>query len=100
MTKPKKRFFSLDGDTVEVIYYYDESCGKYLGDYPDFESHPRYTPTGRPWVDVTMTGCEFSETEEQDCGSCRYLQKEKTNDIIGICVHERRRLAVSGKDEQ
>ena len=100
MTKPKKRIFSLDGDEVEVIFYYDESCGKHLGDYPDFESDPRYTPTGRPWVDVTMIGCQYSENEEQDCGSCHYLQKEKANDIIGICTHGEKRLAMSGKDKK
>lgn len=84
--------FTLEEDTVEVLFCYDPSCGKYLGNYPDFEINPRHTNKGHPWVDVTMVGCPYSDSEGKDCGSCGYMIKVNQKDIIGICVYENKQL--------
>ncbi len=90
MAKPKetKRLYHLDSDTVEVVFYYDEKADRHFGDYPDFSEIPRYTPNGRPWVNV-MGSCEYSEDEYSDCGSCRFFICENKGDLIGICKNEK-----------
>ena len=82
------RIYALEGDTLEIVFRYDELSKKFLGDYPDFEDSVRYTPCGSPWVNVTSTGCPYAEGEDDDCGSCKYLQKEEEKDIIGICTNK------------
>lgn len=89
MIKVKKRAFRADGDSLEVIFNYDKELDKYFGDYPDFETSPRFTPNGRPWVNATTVGCPYAEEEFDDCGSCRYFLKEHTTDLIGICINEK-----------
>lgn len=91
------RIFYFDGDVCEVKFYYDESCGKYFGDYPDFEESPRYTAGGRPWTSAMQDGCEHGEnkycrhTDCSDCGSCKFFLQERPGDLIGICDHESKR---------
>ncbi len=84
-----KRTFNLDGDFLEVAFHYDELSGKYLGDYPDFSENPRYTPNGRPWIDVTIDDCPYATNREyHDCSTCDYMKRENKTDVIGICMNE------------
>lgn len=80
------RAYRIDDDRLEVIYRFDAAYNKYFGEYPDFESAPRRTPNGRPWVNVTTVGCPYAEGEYKDCGSCRHIRKEKPKDLIGVCM--------------
>lgn len=97
MQNDVSRIFSFDGDTCEVRFYYDKSCDKYFGDYPDFEETPRYTVSGYPWTSAMQDGCEHGENKYDrhsncsDCGSCRFFRKELPEDLIGICEHEYKR---------
>ena len=93
MKKTITRTFCLDGDICDVVFRLDEASGKYLGDYPDFEAEPRYTPNGYLWTEAVSDGCAhnesvYSDAEYGDCGSCKYFLREKTGDLIGICTHE------------
>lgn len=97
MQKSISRVFCFDGDACEVIFHFDETCGKYFGEYPDFEEVPRFTVGGRPWVSALQDGCEYGEnkfcryTECSDCGSCKFFVQERSGDLIGICDHENKR---------
>lgn len=84
----KRRIFQIDGDFLEVLFYYDEGSGHYFGEYPDFEETPRYTPNGRKWVNVTIVGCPYAEEDFDDCGSCRYMKREHPTDLIGVCGND------------
>lgn len=85
----KYREFSIDGDTVRVPVIYDEVINQHVNDYPDFIKEPRFTPDGRPWVNVTYDGCPFADKEYGDCGSCRFFRCEKHGDLIGVCDNEK-----------
>lgn len=82
------RVFCVDGDEVSVLFYLHEKSGRYLGAYPDFQTEPRRTPGGRPWVNVTMEGCPYAPRPYNDCGGCGHLKKEHSGDLIGVCFHE------------
>lgn len=82
------RTYRVDDDILDVTYRFDAGCNKYFGEYPDFETAPRRTPNGRPWVNVTAEGCPYAEGEYRDCGSCRYILKEKPKDLIGVCTQK------------
>lgn len=84
----KRRIYHVDGDFLEVVFYYDEESDQYFGEYPDFEGLPRYTPNGRPWVNVTIVGCPHAEKDYDDCGSCRYMRREQPMDLIGVCEND------------
>ena len=88
MKKTIIKTFSLDDDILELRFVYDEQIQKYFGEYPDFSETPRYTPKGRPWVNITDEDCPYSEGEYGDCGSCPFLLKANEKDLIGICTHE------------
>ena len=75
--KTKTRFYCLYGDTVNVVFNYDEESGKYFGDYPDFEDNPRFTPCGRRWVNSTKDDCTCTDNKYGDCGSCKHYVCEK-----------------------
>ncbi len=87
----KKRIFKLDNDTIEVNFRYNRKHDMFFGSYPDFSESPRFTPNGRPWVNVTKTDCPYSEKPYNDCGSCNYLMREKPTDLIGVCTNEANR---------
>lgn len=92
MEKTKNRTYTLDGDTLEVTFRYDELSGKYLGDYPDFVENPRYTPNGRPWVDVTC-GDECPHCDAgNDGGACGFFHREKDKDVIAVCFCDALRI--------
>lgn len=91
MKRNKRKTISLDGDSLEIVFIFNEELRRHFGEYPDFSEVPRYTPMGRPWVNVTNEDCPFSEGEYGDCGSCPYLLKQSTKDLIGVCTHEKKR---------
>ncbi len=97
MDQALTRTFCLDGDSCQVVFLYDETCGKHFGEYPDFEETPRYTSRGRPWVTAMQEGCvhsinKYAEGQRcMDCGSCQYFIQEQEHDLIGICSHGKRR---------
>ncbi len=88
MHTERKRVYLLDGDVLEVISDYNDEFSIWIERYMDFESTPRYTPNGRRWRSVTTTDCKYADPVFRDCGTCPYLQKEKENDLIGVCFHE------------
>lgn len=88
MPTQKGRFFTIDGDTVEVKKVYDEQIGQYISDYPDFSINKRITPGGRRWVNVTKDDCPHYSGEYGDCGSCKHFRCERPGDQIGICDNE------------
>lgn len=92
MENIKTRVYKLDGDVIETVFRYDNEFDIWVEDYVDFESVPRYTPNGRRWRSVTTTNCIYSHPEFRDCGTCPYLCKEKTDDLIGVCFNEHLRL--------
>jgi len=92
MPERKVRRFSIDGDTVEVEYYYDTTSARWCGDYPVFTESPRYTPGGKPWRNVFDAECDFSDSEFGDCGGCSYYYRETPKDIIGVCYREEMKL--------
>lgn len=94
MGKGKSRRYVLEGDTVIVNQVYDNEIGQYRNDYPNFEKHPRITPTGRRWVSVFKENCPYSSSEYGDCGSCQYFRCEKQGDLIGICENDTLRVAI------
>lgn len=92
MENAKERVFSLDGDRIAVPFVFDEKMGIHVRDYPDFSTHPRSTPEGRIWVNVTRDDCPFADSEFPDCGSCRFFLCERMGDLIGICTNEKTRV--------
>lgn len=92
MKKTKIRTYRIDGDTLEVLFEFNEACGVWIGDYPFFEEEPRSTASGRLWRSVINDGCLYATGKYGDCGSCGHLVKEQPNDLIGVCFHEEMRL--------
>ena len=98
MKKTITRSYCFDGDICDVVFRLSDSCGKYLGDYPDFEEEPRFTPQGRMWITAMQSAClhgknKYSELMScDDCGSCVYFIKEQQGDLIGVCGHEINRI--------
>ncbi len=88
MENIRTRVYKLDGDVVETVFRYDAEFDIWVEDYVDFENVPRYTPNGRRWRSVTTTNCVYANPEFKDCGTCPYLCKEKTDDLIGVCFNE------------
>lgn len=99
MDKNNERVFSLDGDTIKVFSAFDEKVGRFVREYPDFSIHPRSTPSGRIWVNVTRDDCPFADTEYRDCGSCRFFLFEKAGDMIGICTNEKTMVQAALQDK-
>lgn len=95
MERTITRTYCFDGDICEVLFRYDDTCGKYFGDYPDFELMPRYTVNGWMWISAMQNGCtygvnKYSEKQQcVDCGSCIFFKQEQTGDLIGICSNEK-----------
>lgn len=84
----KSRKIEIDGDSVTVKFKYDKKGNTWHGDYPDFEETPRHTKDDRPWVNVISDACIHMEGEYEDCGSCRFLKKERPSDLIGMCMND------------
>lgn len=83
------RTICVDGDALDIVFFYDEEWGVWIGQYPFFKEEPRYTPAGKPWRNVTYTGCKWNTNAKyNDCGSCDYLLRERHSDLIGVCCHK------------
>ena len=92
MDKRCQRVYSLDGDELTVNFVFSSEDNILLGDYPDFCETPRYTPKGKPWVNVTFEGCPYVSDGYCDCGSCEHLKTQSPGDLIGVCENEQMRL--------
>jgi hypothetical protein len=92
MENTKTRTYRLDNDEIITVSRYNEEYEIWVEDYVDFETVPRYTPNGRRWRSVTTTGCVYSHHEYGDCGTCPFLCKEHSGDLIGVCFHESLRV--------
>ncbi len=88
MRDDNKKVYTLDGDSLEITFRYDELSQKHLGEYPDFTEYPRITPGGRKWVDVITEDCPYADGEDKTCGTCSFLLKQDEMDIIGICMND------------
>ena len=87
------RTYELDGDKLKVLFVLDEESGVFLGNYPDFDFEPRYTPNGRPWTTSADDDCEYaSDKKYGDCGSYDYFVKQNEKDVVGICTHPDKRI--------
>lgn len=99
MEKMIVRTFVIDTDICEVVFKFDPEAERYIGDYPDFEQSPRYTPQGFKWINATQDGCKagvhkyYPEKDCLDCGSCSFFTTEKSGDLIGVCGHPLNRKA-------
>lgn len=91
MQRERLKTFQVDGDMLTVPYRYDEEAEIFIGQFPEFDTEPRYTPNGRPWKNVVSDSCPYAAGGYDDCGSCPYLIKAGPRDIIGVCFHERLR---------
>ena len=89
MQRENLRTFRIDDDMLTVPYHCDKDTGILIGQFPEFEEEPRYTPNGRPWKNAVSTGCPYAAGGYDDCGSCPHLIKADPRDIIGVCFHER-----------
>ena len=91
MSKQKICRFAIDGDVIEVNFFYDNDTNRWYGDFPVFGQSPRYTPNGRPWKNVFDTDCEHCDSEFGDCGGCSHFTREGENDVIAVCFCEEMR---------
>lgn len=99
MEKIMYKTFSLDGDVIEVKFRYDSDCSVWHGDYPDFKDNPRYTSSGKPWINVTRDDCKYSTSRFGDCGGCEHLLKQNQSDLIGICMNNKlKKYAIDNKE--
>lgn len=89
--KSKTRLYTLYGDTVNVVFLYESESGRYFGEYPDFETNPRFTDCGRRWVNSIKDDCQHTDSQYGDCGSCKHYICEKPGDLIGVCDNEKLR---------
>ena len=88
MQRERLKTFHVDDDQLTVPYHYDEKAKIFIGQFPEFEAEPRFTPNGRPWKSVISDSCPYAAGDDDDCGSCPYLIREDPRDIIGVCFHE------------
>ena len=56
MQRENLRTFRIDDDMLTVPYHCDKDTGLLIGQFPEFEEEPRYTPNGRPWKNAVSTG--------------------------------------------
>lgn len=88
MVNRETRTFHIDGDSLSIVFRYDELWHVWLGDYPYFENEPRRTPSGRPWKNAIHEGCPHNSAPGENCGACIYLKRESPGDMIGVCFHD------------
>ena len=84
MQRENLRTFRIDDDMLTVPYHCDKDTGLLIGQFPEFEEEPRYTPNGIPWKNAVSTGCPYAAGGYDDCGSCPYRVKAEPRDIIGV----------------
>jgi len=84
-----KKKITIDNDTVEIEFRFDELWNVWLGDWPFFAEEPRYTPNGRPWHNVTHEGCPYASCSQSgDCSGCPHFKRQNPKDMIGVCFND------------
>ena len=77
----------IEGLTLKIPFVWDEGCGKYVLDYPDYLKQPTYTPDGWRIMLTYEDACPHADLQPggcQDCGSCNhYAQLDGT--FLGVC---------------
>ena len=92
MNKTRIRIYRGDGDAFEIVETYHEKSGNWVGDYAEFDKAQRYTPNGRPWVDITCGDeCPYC-TADNDGGRCGFFRREKSKDVLAVCFCEKLRV--------
>lgn len=77
----------LEGLALKIPLVWDEGCGKYVPDYPDYLKQPTYTPEGWRVMLTYEDACPHAELLTdvcQDCGSCKYYT-QLDHTWIGVC---------------
>ena len=90
-THTKTRVYHLDGDELTSRLLYEPDAGAFLDLETDFKNTPRYTPSGKPWVNAMDDDCPYGTSKYRDCGSCDFFLKERPEDLIGVCTNEQKR---------
>ena len=92
MVKTRIRTYLNDGDAVPIPETFDEKCGRWLGDFTEFDKAQRYTPSGRPWVDITCGDeCPHCDSTAGG-GACSFFHREKPKDVIAVCFNDALRI--------
>lgn len=85
--------YRAGGKRFCVYWEYDEQLGESHPIYPDFETHPEYTDSGRPFATAGQESCPHckpkakGEPPPYDCGGCGWFHRESTPyDPIGVCM--------------
>ncbi len=92
MKQTRIRIYRNDGDTLEICETLHEKSGRWCGDFSKHDEKTRYTPNGRPWVDITC-GDECPHCDAgRDGGKCSFFRREKQKDVIAVCFCEKLRV--------
>ena len=76
-----------EGLTLKIPLVWDENCGKYVLDYPDYLKQPTYTPDGWRIMLTYEDACPHADLQPgvcQDCGACR-LYRQIDGTFLGVC---------------
>lgn len=93
MKQTRIRVYANDGDTVHITESLHETSGMWIGDFTAFDAEERYTPNGRPWVDITCgEECPYCDSGN-DGSKCSYFGREREKDLIGVCFHDENKKA-------
>lgn len=94
--KERIRIYKNDGDSVEIREVYDDICKRWLGNFTFLDKAPRYTPNGRPWVDITCGDeCPHCNSTAGG-GACSYFHRERDKDVIAVCFCDTLRIVPEG----
>lgn len=100
----KSRHYEFEGVTLDIPLRYDERSHMYIEEYPDFVTHPVYTPQGCPVLFIGEDACSYRKPSEgedcPDCGSCRFFLPATPHTWIGVCGHEKKRRIEAGRKEE
>ena len=83
----------IHGHVIELRYgYYEErerTRGEPIPIYPNFKTHPLYTPEGFLLVTQMQELCEHGTSPYEDgcCFDCKHF--EACQDLIGICKNSK-----------
>ena len=92
MGQYRVRKYRIDGDELEIIERFHQPSGNWIGDFSVFDEDVRYTPNGRPWVDITC-GEECPHCDAwNNGGKCSFFKREQEKDLIGVCFCNEKKL--------
>lgn len=93
--KEPDKIIRAGGKEFLLYKYYEEMCGDYIIEYPDFKQNPEYTAEGMPFELAVEESCEYGQSgdaENPDPGFCigcvHFSREPPPNDAIGVCVCE------------